>query len=221
MVNMEKRTKLMAPENLYELLMVDATLKKLLALVKDRKAEMLNAMQEGESVKIFNPRGAQIGSLSKSARKNVAVIEDMAAALPTLAEKYELEDTLPEPGTAEFDEAVAYLQLHAPEVLTLPQPGTKEYVDAVNIIYDNAPELLGTPTLTAEDAEQAAEDVLETWNAGGDLPAGWQIKTSGRAPSVSIRTNKTGKAAVEIMLTKATSLFEIDGMKRALESGEK
>lgn len=221
MVNMEKRAELMAPENLYELLMVDATLKKLLALVKDRKAEMLNVMQEGESVKIFNPRGAQIGSLSKSARKNTAIIEDMAAALPTLAEKYELEDTLPEPDTLEFEEALAWLQDNHPELLTLPAPGTKKYVQAVNSLYDHAPQLLGTPELTAEDAEQAADDVLETWNAGGDLPEGWGIKAGGRAPTVSIRTNKTGKAAVEIMLKKATNLFEIDGMKRALESGEK
>ena len=151
----------------------------------------------------------------------MAVIEDMAAALPTLAEKYELEDNLPEEGTLEYEMALAWLQDNHPELLTMPAPGTKAYVEAVNALYENAPELLGTPELTAEDAEQAAEDVLEIWNAGGDLPAGWEIKKSGRAPAVSLRTNKTGKTAVEIMLTKATNLFEIDGMKRALESGEK
>lgn len=211
----------MDQRSLYELLVVDQVLKQMLDQVKERKEQILNAMRPGEKIAIFNEREAEIGSISKTKMKKQAVIEDMAQALPALAERYELQDTLPDVDSVQGAKALELLQETHPELLTFPTPGSKEYVQAVNVLFEEAPELLGTPTIDDAELKEASEEVLDAWNAGEDAPAGWAVVDSSRKPYVSLRTNKTGKRTIAVMLKKTQSVFAVDAMHEIIEDTTK
>lgn len=181
----ERKERLLSREHLEQVSMEVAVAKALYAYAKDRQAEIDSLLENGESRKVLNERGAHVSTISKSNPQPRFVIEDMAAVLP------------------------AALDAGHEVVDCLPLEGTSEYMEAVEVLAEYAPHLL-RPVLPEHEEESLRDDVKAEWEVTGKVPAGWAVQEA-RPGVTSVRVSKTGKAIVDRALGDMKGLLELEG----------
>ena len=179
----ERKERVLSREHLEQVSMEVAVAKALYAYAKDRQSEIDTLLENGESRKVLNPRGAHVSTISKSNPQPRFVIEDMAAVLPAAMDAgAEIIDCLPTDGTEAAQEAVEVLREHAPHLLR--------------------------PVLPEVEEERLRDDVRARWEVTGELPAGWTIQEA-RPGTTSVRVSKTGKEIVAHLLEGTKDVLEL------------
>lgn len=181
----ERKDRLLSREHLEQVSMEVAVSKALYAYAKDRQSEIDGLLENGESRKVLNERGAHVSTIAKSNPQPRFVIEDMAAVLP------------------------AALDAGHEVVDCLPLEGTGEYMEAVDVLAQHAPHLL-RPVLPEHEEESLRDDVKAEWEVTGKVPAGWAVQEA-RPGVTSVRVSKTGKAIVDRALGDMKGLLELEG----------
>ena len=181
----ERKERLLSREHLEQVSMEVAVSKALYAYAKDRQGEIDSLLENGETRKILNERGAHVSTIGKSNPQPRFVIEDMAAVLPAaMAAGAEIIDCLPVEGTEAAQEAVEVLREHADHLLR--------------------------PVLPEVEEESLRDDVKAEWEITGKVPAGWAVQEA-RPGVTSVRVSKTGKAIVDRALGDMKGLLELEG----------
>lgn len=180
----ERKERVLSREHLEQVSMEVAVSKALYAYAKDRQSEVDGLLENGESRKILNARGAHVSTISKSNPQPRFIIEDMAAVLPTALDAgREVVDLLPIEGTEDAQEAVGVLREHAPHLLR--------------------------PVLPEVEEESMRDDVKAEWEITGKVPAGWAVQEA-RPGVTSVRVSKTGKAIVDRALGDMKGVLELE-----------
>ena len=180
----ERKERVLSREHLEQVSMEVAVAKALYAYAKDRQSEIDSLLENGESRKVLNERGAHVSSISKSNPQPRFVIEDMAAVLPAAMDTgAEIIDCLPTDGTEAAQEAVEVLREHAPHLLR--------------------------PVLPEVEEERLRDDVKAGWEITGEVPAGWAVQEA-RPGVTSVRVSKVGKAIVDRALGDMKGLLELE-----------
>ena len=181
----ERKERVLSREHLEQVSMEVAVSKALYAYAKDRQSEVDGLLENGESRKILNARGAHVSTISKSNPQPRFIIEDMAAVLPAALDAgREVVDLLPIEGTEDAQEAVEVLREHAPHLLR--------------------------PVLPEVEEESMRDDVKAEWEITGKVPVGWAVQEA-RPGVTSVRVSKTGKAIVDRALGDMKGLLELEG----------
>lgn len=147
------------------------------------KSQVSKAFKPGESSKVKNAQGLDIGSVSKSAPNKKAVCNDQSIVLAMAIDKgYDIHDALPVPGSDKAAELVDYL-------------------------FENAPQFLES-SISAPDLKEMSDEVLENHMIKGELPAGWEI-VEASSPSFRVTPGRSAaaKAAIEHLLTQVEGLL--------------
>lgn len=180
----ERKERVLSREHLEQVSMEVAVSKALYAYAKDRQSEVDGLLENGESRKILNARGAHVSTISKSNPQPRFIIEDMAAVLPAALDAgREVVDLLPIEGTEDAQEAVEVLREHAPHLLR--------------------------PVLPEVEEESMRDDVKAEWEITGKVPAGWAVQEA-RPGVTSVRVSKTGKTIVDRALGDMKGLLELE-----------
>lgn len=184
-------------DTLRQLLMQDYALGQLYAIHKELKADVAAKFESGEKTEIVNDQGVKLGSVSMSQPNKKAVPDDDSVLLGyATAHGYELEDTL-------------------------PAPGTKEYNAIIDLVYSagREDELLGVG-VSKDSADAAAKRVLEDWQITGELEPGWTIKDASQ-PKFTLTKGRTAqaKAALEHFTAPVRDALNIPTFK-AIEEGK-
>lgn len=186
MNDLVKKNEARAPRNLERAMLMAAVVKELKQQAEDAKGEIHHALQNGESIKVTNTRGAEIGSVYRTNPKPKFVVEDMAAVLPVaMDEGREIIDLLPQ------------------------DPGSVEYAQAVEVLQEHAPGLLRSHVEGA-DLRDMAKQVEEDWKVTGNLPAGWAIQEA-RDGYTAMKPNETGKKIVQNLLGETQVVLQLSG----------
>lgn len=192
------RSQYRAQDTLRQLLLQDYALGQLYEIHKDLKAAVAREFGVGESTRITNERGVELGSVSMSQPKKKAVPDDDSVLLGyAAAHGYDVEDTLP-----------AY--------------GTPEYNKVIDLIYaaGREDELLGASVAPA-DREEIEDKVLHDWQDTDELEPGWTI-TAASEPRFSLRKGGTpqAKKALERFTAPVREALAIPEFKQ-IEEGDK
>lgn len=169
--------------SLKRLLIEAAVLKKMQDAHKLYKSDVQKTLSTGESIKVKNDQGLELGSVSMTSPSMKAVCSDKSILLATADERgMELVDSLPAPGSDKYQQVVDYL-------------------------YENAPELLET-NVTRDDADQLGKEVLENWQITGELPAGWKtVEASTASIRVTPGRSAPAKAAIDHLVGKMNDIL--------------
>lgn len=169
--------------SLTRLVVEAAVMKQMQDAHKAFKSDVAKTLSPGESMKVKNDQGLDIGSVSMSAPNMKAVCGDKSILLADADQRgMELIDALPSPGSDKYQRAVDYL-------------------------FENAPELLETH-ISSDDENQLAQEVLENWQITGELPTGWKI-VQASAPSIRVTPGRTApaKAAINHLVGKMNEIL--------------
>lgn len=186
-------------DTLRQLLMQDYALGQLYGIHKDLKADIAAQFDPGESVKIKNPQGFDLGSVNMSSPSKKAVPDDDSILLGYAVEHgYDVEDVL-------------------------PARGTEEYNQVIDLIYaaGREDELL-RPAVTKEHEKEIVEKITADYGINEDsLPIGWTVKDASQ-PRFSLRkgTSPQAKAALEHFTAPVREALEIPEFKQ-IEKGDK
>ena len=174
-----------AGDKLIRLITEAALLDELYKRHKGFKEELAGGFEPGDKRTIKNAQGLELGSASKTAPAPKAVPDDMGGVLAQAdTEGRELIDTLPEPGTPEYDEAL-------------------------DLVFTHAPHLLRT-SIAKDDADAMAKDVLEHWQITGEIKPGWKITEGSKATfRLNKGRSKAAKAAVAHLVKQFDGLLEL------------
>lgn len=181
MKDLEKPT---SRHNLERVWMQQAVIKELKKIADDNKSDVHHALQDGESIKITNDRGGDLGTVYRTKPKQRAVIEDLSVAIVDAIE-----------GGAELEDR-------------LPAEGSEDYWRAVDVLQEHAPHLLRTVLLEVEE-ERIAKDVLEDYHALGVVRPGWRI-SDGSGGYTAVRTNALGKKIVSHLVDQALGVLALE-----------
>ncbi|WP_044027531.1 hypothetical protein [Corynebacterium glutamicum] len=180
----ERKERLRSPHTIQRLVIEAAMLKRLYALHNDFKAEVAEALNPGDSIKAKNAQALDIGTVTMSSPNNKAVPTDESILVAEAQERgMELVDRL-------------------------PNNDTPEAVAIIDYLLEHAAHLLPAPTVSKDDLETIAKDVLEAWQETGRKPLGWEIKQAS-TPSISVRpgTSKVAKAAIDHIVGEVHQLL--------------
>lgn len=181
---MSKELDTRSRENLERVLLQAAVIKELQNVANDDKARVHHLLEDGETIKVANARGGDLGSIYRTRGKQQAVITDMAVVLAQAVDSgAELEDRLPNEGSPQYWEAVEVLQEHAPHLVRV--------------------------VILEHEQERMAEEVLKEYHASGDVPEGWRI-SEGKAGYTAVRTSKLGKEVAARMFDKARGVMYLE-----------
>lgn len=180
----QKKERLLSPHSVQRLVVEAALLKKLYAAHNDFKAEIAGALNPGESIKAKNGQALEIGSVSMSSPNNKAICTDESVMLAEAASRgMELIDRLPDNDTPEAVAIIDYLMEHAPH-------------------------LLPAPSISKDDMNEIATDVLEQWQATGKKPTGWDIRPASEPRlTVTPGRSKVAKTAIDHIVGEVHSLL--------------
>ena len=179
---LERKERIRSRENLEKYLLQQTVIKHLSDLSKDFKAEIHAVLENGETIRVTNERGVEIGSVYRTNPKPTFVIEDISLVLPQ-ADESEIMDRLPE-------------------------VDTEEYFQVLDLVAEHAPDLLATPVLTEQEEARLRDDVKKEWELTGNVAPGWRLE-EGRAGYTAARTNDLGKELVARMLEGTKSALEL------------
>ena len=150
-------------------------------IADDSKEKLHHQMRRGESLKVTNKRGGELGTIYRTQSKPRAVIADESVALAMAdSEGAELEDRLPKEGSPAYWEAVEVIEKHAPHLIRV----------------------------VLLEQERIAEEVLEDYYITGDVKPGWKI-SEGKPGYTAIRQSDVGKQIVENMVDGALGLLPL------------
>lgn len=167
-------------------LLQSVVLKRLNAIHRDYKAAVVEGLQPGDKKAIKNEQGVTYGTISVTAPGKKAVCTDPAVLLALADERGE-------------------------EIIdALPAPGSEKAQAAIDFLFEHAPHLLDSG-VSPEVEKQLAEEVLETWQIDGTVPAGWEIRDASR-PTTRITAGRStaAKAIIDRMLTSAADVLELE-----------
>lgn len=172
-------------DKLIRLITEAALLDELYKRHKGFKEELAEEFEPGDKRTIKNRQGLELGSASKTAPAPKAVPDDMSVVLAQAdTEGRELLDSLPEPGTPEYDEVM-------------------------DLVFTHAPHLLRT-SIAKDDADVMAKDALEHWQVTGEVKPGWKI-TEGSKSTFRLNKgrSKAAKKAVAHLVDQFDGLLEL------------
>lgn len=173
--------------NLARLLKQRYILDKLYAIHEEEKQATAREFEPGDSTKIKNEHGIEIGSVGMTAPSMKAVPDDDSILLAYANDHgHEVEEFLPEDGTEEYNAVIA-LVVEAGRM------------DLLRLGVDPAVR------------KEVCDEVLTKWenSAGKDLPTGWSIKPASN-PSFRLAKGRSAKA-------KAAFEAEMQPLADALE----
>lgn len=171
-------------KNLERVLMQQAVVRDLKKFADDEKTALHHHLADGETIKVANSRGGELGSIYRTRGKQRAVVETPEVVLgEAAAAGAELEDRLPVEGSANYWQAVEVLQEHAPH-------------------------LLRTVLLEMEE-ERIADEVLAEYHASGVVAPGWRI-SEGKGGYTSVRLAPLGKEVAARMVSQARGVMELE-----------
>lgn len=172
------------PRSIERVLLQQAVMRELKKFADDEKQAVHDVLGPGESVRVFNERGGHLGTITRNAPKQRAVIVDPSVVLAEAqASGAELEDRLPEYGSPQYWEAVDVLLAHAPHLVQV--------------------------NLLEQEEERLAEEVLAEYHRSGAVAEGWRI-SDGSGGYTSVRTSTLGKEVAGRMVSQARGVLELE-----------
>ena len=179
------------PRSIERVWLQQQAIKGLKRIADDHKAALHNMLQDGESLKVVNARGGELGTVYRTKAKQQAVIEDKAEALADAQDRgAEIEDLL-------------------------PVEGSPNYWHAVDVLKEHAPHLLRVEILDHE-VKRLAEEVLAEYHETGEVRPGWRI-SEGKGGYTAVRASDLGKRIAETQLNSMLGILELE---KGNEDGE-
>lgn len=175
-----------------KLLLQSVVLRRLNGIHKEFKDSIVKELQPGDSRKVKNAQGLELGTVSMSSPNVKAVCTDNAILLAMANEQ----------GSEIVD--------------GLPAPRDERHQQIIDLLFEIGRTDLLESSVVKEDADAIAAKVLEEWQISGQLPTGWEIKEAS-SPRVTINSKRSNaaRAAIDHLVKEAGAVLEItDGKEK-------
>lgn len=175
-----------------KLLLQSVVLRRLNGIHKEFKDSIVKELQPGDSRKVKNAQGLELGTVSMSSSNVKAVCTDNAILLAMANEQ-------------------------GGEIVDgLPAPSDERHQQIIDLLFEIGRTDLLESSVVKEDADAISAKVLEEWQISGQLPTGWEIKEAS-SPRVTINSKRSNaaRAAIDHLVKEAGAVLEItDGKEK-------